>query len=171
MSKEDFSTPAEFHNRLSTYFNAAVALPLLPFIWLFLEIKNDEYEGLVRDPLLVQIIGYATTALAGVLVLLGYNRMKRITLNNEGTLLARLKVYLAAKKQLYAAVAIAAALMALGLWLSAAAVIIIGYVLLLFYLTFQMPTPKRYVKELALEGEEKDIVLNKKDQRLERDSH
>lgn len=168
MKNVDFKTPEEFHTKLGMIFNAAIALPLLPFVILFLEIKDREFEGIIDHDFLAVGLSYGIPALSGLLVLNGFKLVdaKRKEASNIDDLKGKLLTYYQGVSKMYLLVGFASILMALGLWFTSSGVIIVAYVILLFVMSLYRPTPKRYVKDLNLIEEEKEIILNKKDHQL-----
>lgn len=169
MQKEvNFSTPHEFHSKIGLVFNSALGIPLLPFAYICLEIKNRAFVGVFTGSLTGMIIGYLIPCISGFLVLHGLQTFKRQLeeAKTQESLKHKLNFLYKAKKYYYLSVGLASVLMAVGLYLSTSGVIIVSYVILLFYMSFHLPLPKRYVKDLQLSGDEKEIILNDKDYQL-----
>ncbi len=168
MKKVTFRTPEEFHNKLSLIFNTSIALPLLPFVWLFLEIKNREFKGVIDGGILTTLISYGIPLISGLIVLRGFKlvEIQRKKATQLEGLSDKLSLYYEGLSKWYMLVGVASALMAFGLWLTTSGVIIIAYVILLFTMSLYRPTPRRYIKDLGLTSEHKDIVLNKKSHEL-----
>ncbi len=165
MAQQDFNSPQEFHSKLGLVFNATMALPLLPFVFLFLEIKNNAYTGFIEPGLPMLAISYGIPILSGLLVVKGFKLVestRRCAAENED-LKEKLSVYYPGLSKLYILVGAACGIMSIGLWLTSSGVIIVAYVILLFTMSFYRPTPRRYVKDLHLKDDQKDIILNKKD--------
>lgn len=168
MAKLDFKTPEEFHTKLGLVFNAAIALPLLPFVLLFLEIKNNEFVGYLQEGWPMVILSYGLPIVSGLLVVKGFKEVeiKRAAALHLDELKAKLITYYPGMSKLYLLVAIACFILAAGLWLTSSGVIIVAYVIVLFTMSLYRPTPKRYVMDLGLEESNKDIILNQKDFQL-----
>ncbi|MEQ8928092.1 MAG: hypothetical protein RLO81_19905 [Fulvivirga sp.] len=165
MIKVNFKSPEEFHTKLGMFFSLTIALPLLPFVWLYLEIKHNEFSGFLQGGLYSLLLGYVCPILAGLLVIRGFGIYKsgnEISKEASG-LKEKLVSYYTSVSTFYVYVAVASILLASGLYLSAKGVLIVSYVILLFVMSFFRPTPKRYCKDLDLQEKEKDIILNQKE--------
>ncbi|QSE97191.1 hypothetical protein [Fulvivirga lutea] len=165
MRKVNFKSPEEFHTKLGLFFSTTIALPLLPFVWLYLEIKHSEFSGWLEAGMLTHVMGYLVPVISGLLVIKGHQifKSKKNIATSENKLIDKLGVYYNGITTYYLFVSLAALLLAGGLYLSAKGILIVSYVILLFLMSFFRPTPKRYCKDLSLEGEEKDIILNQKE--------
>lgn len=168
MKKQYFTTPEEFHTKIGMVFNTAIALPLLPFVWLFLEIKENDYQPIIESGLTNQIISYLTSIIGGVLVLKGLDYLNKSKSKSWGEeeLKQKLIIYGEGLRSFFIFVGIAGLIMAAGLFFTASGVIIISYVIMLFAMSFYFPKPKKYVRDLKLKGEMEDIILNQKDYRF-----
>jgi hypothetical protein len=161
----DIKKPEEFLEKLGLVFHTALAIPLLPFVLLFLEIKNRGYEGQISPGFLVLIISYGVPLISGLLVAWGFQIMKnesRKAREKEGLKEKLESIYSGANK-FYWLVGIACLLLSITLWLTAYGVLIVAYVIILFFMSLNRPTPKRFVKALVLEGKEKEIMLHEKE--------
>jgi divalent metal cation (Fe/Co/Zn/Cd) transporter len=161
----NIKTPEDFHNKLGIVFHASLALPLLPFVLLYLEIKNNEFIGFLPSSLTTIILSYGVSLVSGLLVLHGIRTVKKVAVEarKEMSLKDKLQHYYPGSRTFFLLVGLACSLLAVTLWLTTSGVIIVSYVIILFVMSLKRPTLKRYVKDLQLMGEEKDIILNKKD--------
>lgn len=168
MPKVKFNTPHEFHTKLGLVFNSSIGIPLLPFVYIALEMKNRGFEGIFYNDFIGQLIGYTFPAIAGLMVVHGLKKFRELLHEslNQGALKDKLSGLYSARQYFYLSVGFASALMSIGLYLSTAGIIIVSYVILLFYMSFHLPLPKRYVKDLRLADKDKDVILNQKDYQL-----
>ena len=161
--KVNFNTPEEFDRKLGMVFNASIAFPLLLFVWLYLEIKENEFSGIWSDSNKGQILGYSLSFVSGLVILKGFQYFKASkAVNDVESLKLKLASYYSGALKLYIVVAISSFILVVGLYLTTAGVIIVSYVILLFVMSYFRPRPKRYVDDLKLVGEDKEIVLNEK---------
>jgi hypothetical protein len=161
----DFKKPEDFLEKTGLVFHTALAIPLLPFVILFLEIKNRAYQGQIELGFLALMISYGVPLISGLLVAWGFQIMKNesIRAREKQDLKGKLEaIYLGASK-FYWLVGIACFLLSVALWFTAYGVLIVAYVIILFFMSLNRPTPKRFVKALVLEGKEKEIMLNEKE--------
>lgn len=159
-----FKNPEEFHNKLAFIFHALLALPLAAFIYLFLEIKNNNLSPAIEEgsnaTFLISILFVGAVLVAA----LGYYqyKQKKKKAAQENTLPKKLSAYLNYSIVFYAFVEGASILMVLGLYLTTSSVFIVGYMFILLLLSLNRPTPQKYVSDLGLKGNERDIILHKK---------
>jgi divalent metal cation (Fe/Co/Zn/Cd) transporter len=161
----NIKTPEDFHNKLGIVFHASLGLPLLPFVLLYLEIKNNGYIGFMPSGIITLSISYLVPLISGLLVLYGYRTARSVgtEARQELSLKDKLLHYYVGARKFYLLVGLACIILAVTLWLTASGVLIVSYVIVLFVMSLNRPTSKRYIKGLQLMGEEKDIILNKKD--------
>lgn len=166
--KVDFKNFDEYQSKLGLVFHGALALPLLPFALLFLEIKNRAFTGALEPSNLSAIINYAVPLISGLMVAQGFNslKLKIRSVDDSDTLKAKLTAYYKAAVPLYILVSIGCLLLAVALWLTTGGILIVAFIIILFVMSLNRPTPARYAKILKLNKEEKDIIMNKKDQEL-----
>jgi hypothetical protein len=166
--KVDFKNFEEYQSKLGLVFHGTLAVPLLPFALLFLEIKNRGYQGMIEPGMTANVINYAVALVSGLLVAQGFNLLKRkiYQVAELDTLKAKLQLYYSAAVPLYIFVSVACLFLAAALWITTGGVIIVAFVIVLFVMSLNRPTPARYVKILKLNKEEKDIIINHKDQEL-----
>ena len=167
--KVDFKNFDEYQSKLGLVFHGTLAIPLLPFAILFLEIKNRGYHGIIEPGLLANAINYAIPFLSGLLVAQGFSILKRKVRQVEemNTLKEKLMLYYSAAVPLYIYVSVACLFLAIALWVTTAGIVIVAFVIILFVMSLNRPTTARYVKILKLDKEEKDIIMNHKDQELD----
>ncbi len=158
-------TPEDFHNKLGMVFHASLALPLLPFVLIYLEIKNNGFTGYLSPSFTLLVMSYAIALISGLLVLQGIRIKSRVAVvaRTQSILKDKLELYYHGARNFYLLVGMACTLLALSLWLTTSGVLVVSYVIVLFVMSLNRPTLKRYIKDLKLEGEEKDILLNNKE--------
>lgn len=158
-----FKSPEDFHNKLAFIFHALLALPLAAFIYLFLEIKNNEFQPQLEGGKDANVL-IAALFVAGVLdAAFGYYlyKQKKKKAADEATLQEKLAVYFKDSIIFYAFIESASIIMILGLYLTTSSVFIVGYMFILLLLSLNRPTPQKYVGDLKLKKNERDIILHK----------
>ncbi|TRX62144.1 hypothetical protein FNH22_02155 [Fulvivirga sp. M361] len=158
-----FSSPEIFHQRISLFFHLMIALPLIIFVYLFLEMKHNDLSPVITTSVLEHAVNVGFTLISGFITVFAYVTYSRTLLSTrmlEG-LSNKLERYFGLFLKLYTMVGFASALVVLGLFLTTSPIFIVDYVLLLFILSLHRPTPKKYVNDLRLEGKERKIILSK----------
>ncbi len=155
--------PEEFHQKLALIFHASLALPITAFIYLFLELKHNELPPRLDDELLLVIAIYGLPVVGVLLAVSGYFNFRKALsyIPEDEELRVRLQHYAKKTTVFYYFITGSAVIWVLGLYLTTSPVFIVGYVFLLFFMSFQRPTPQKYVKDLSLSGRDKQIILHK----------
>jgi len=159
-----FNSPEEFHNKLGFIFHAMLALPLAGFIYLFLEIKNNQLEPSLENGSQMDGLIAVMGTVAVVLVGYGYyvfRKQRRQIAALEG-LKHKLEEYMKSLFRFYALVEVASIILVVGLYLTTSTVFIVIFLFVLLILSLNRPTPQKYSTDLGLEGEEQEIILKKK---------
>lgn len=162
MSKD---TPEVYHQRMSTAFHTMIALPLAIFVYLFLEKKHNDLAPVIKEVTYMYLIDYGFTLLSIGLTYLTYSKFRKglSAINRDDPLKQRFEIYSRLTTNAYLFIGVAFALLVLGLFLTTSAIFIVNYVILLFLLSLQRPTPDKYIKDLQLQGVEKKIVKDKQE--------
>jgi len=160
-----FKSPEDFHNKLGFIFHALLAVPLAAFVYLFLEIKNREFEPAISIGINPPVIIAMLLILTLVIVGFGYysyrKNIKKAQVADDG-LKGKLSAYFNYLVTLYAFIEGGSLLLIAGLYLTTSSFFIVGYMFLLLVLSLNRPTPQKYVGDLRLQGEERDVILHKK---------
>jgi len=160
----EFKSPEDFHNKIGFTFHAILALPLAAFVYLFLEVKNRGRLPIVEDPRASLVTGIVLFVGIAVVVA-GYLLFKKqMKANNEvkQPLKDKLAKYYNAALTFYLLLELGSIAMVLGLYLTTSSFFIIGFMFLLLIQSLNRPTPQKYVKDLRLSEEERNIILHKK---------
>ncbi|MEO0552494.1 MAG: hypothetical protein AAF149_04815 [Bacteroidota bacterium] len=159
------NTPEIYHQRMSTAFHTMIALPLALFVYLFLEKKHNNLAPIIEDSIVVYLVDYGFTLVALGFTYMAYSKFrKRLNaINRDDPLKQRFEIYSRLTTNAYLFIGVAFALLVLGLFLTTSAIFIVNYVILLFLLSLQRPTPDKYIKDLQLQGVEKKIVKDKQE--------
>lgn len=158
-----FKSPEDFHNKLGFIFHAMLALPLAVFVYLFLEIRHRDLEPVIIQESLIDVLRYLLPIAAAGIVAGGYYWFKKqlSIVNEQKALQERLSLYFKNSILFYAFIELASVILVGGLYLTTSAIFIIGYVLLLFLMSLNRPTPQKYVSDIRLSKAERDIILHK----------
>lgn len=161
----NFKTPEAFHQKMSFVFHAMIALPLAFFVYLFLEIRNNGLEPIIKEVPSAQVLTIILPVLAMVEVVVGNIIFKKriALLEMEELLKNKLSNYFQYSVVFYGFILSACVLLVLGLYLTTSAVFIITYVVVLFWMSLNRPTPQKYITDLRLKKEYRDIMLRRKE--------
>ena len=156
------NTPEIYHQKMSTAFHTMIALPLAAFVYLFLEKKHNDLSPMVFG-VWTDVINYGFTLCAITLTIFAYKRFAKGlgAISPEENLKTRMGRYTDIAIQAYLIIGLAFLFLVMGLLLTTTAVFIVAYVILLFLLSLHRPTPTKYIKDLGLQGSDKEIVKNK----------
>lgn len=157
-------SPEEFHNKLGFIFHALLALPLAVFVYLFLEIRHRNLQPALNNDSYMSLLTIVLPIIATVAVGVGYYlyRQDQKVVNAQQRLQDKLSVYYEISVKFYAFIAVAAVLVVIGLYLTISPIFTVAYVLLLFLMSLNRPSIRKYVRDIKLTKEEKDIILHKK---------
>ncbi len=162
MTKNDLE---DFERRISLIFHGTIALTLLPFVFLYLEFTHDGLVALYEGYFFVEA---GVLAGVGILMLVAFRQYRRhlgemeVSESLDKKFEQLFQVYLG----FYLRMFLAGLVLVFTYWLTAAAGMVIGYVVLLFLLSLHRPTRDRFSRDLPVTGAERDFILqkNKKDE-------
>lgn len=154
-----------YFNKLNLIFHAIVGLPLAAFIYLYLEIDKRGRQGVMKDPELSEILIYILPTLAIVTAGLAFLQYRRAIpkVKEIADFRQKLDAFSQALIQKYALLEFSSIISVVGIYLTADVIYIALYLFMLLFLSLHRPTVYRIVRDLKLKGEEKEIVLHKKD--------
>ncbi|MBL3655643.1 hypothetical protein [Fulvivirga sediminis] len=157
-----FKSPEHFHNKTGFIFHVVLALPLTAFAFLFLEIKNNGRGAVLQGDTVNDVIQILFPLVTAVIFIFGYRKFKKSSRNIKGdTLPEKLSSYFDVTMKFYIILGITSVILVLGLYLTALPIFILSYVFLLFFMSLQRPTPQKYVKDLPLRKDEREVILHK----------
>lgn len=158
-----FKSPESFHNKLGFVFHAMLALPLAVFVYLFLELRHRELQPALDNNATIFILTYLLPVLGAGVMIGGYLMFKKNLkdVNDKDSLRDKLDAYYSLSLKLYVFIGLASLIFVGGLYLTTSAVFILFYVLLLFFMSLNRPTPQKYVNDLRLTEAEREVILHK----------
>jgi len=150
--------------KLNNLFHVMVAIPLLGFVYLYLESQVGRMQPLINNPDTILILHYILPLIIMVESGLAFIITKKSlsVFPNEDELRSKLSVYFRISLIKYAILEGAAIVSVVGYYLTLSKVYVVFYVVLLMIFSINRPTVYRISRDLKLEGEEKDIVVHKK---------
>jgi len=160
-----------YFNKLNLIFHAIVAFPLAAFVYLYLEIDKNGRKGTIEGTELAQNLIYVLPTIAIVLAglaFLFYARRLPVVRTIED-FQTKLESYSQLLIQKYIWLEFSAVIAVAGVYLTAEVIYMAIYLFNLLFLSLHRPTVYRIAKDLKLKGQEKDIVVHKKE--LSENSH
>ena len=153
----------QYYEQLNTIFSALVAIPLLLFIWLYLEASGSNITPIISGNA-YNVVNFISSI--GIFILIGYTFYlfrKGTSQIEANTLQDKLQHYKKLSIKTYVLLNIAGAIAVAGFYLVVSNTFVALYVIVLVLLSLLKPTTHRIVKILKLKGAEKDRVLKKND--------
>lgn len=159
-----YQTGEEYFNKIYLVFNAIIAVSLVPFVLIFLDIQKygaadklitGRYSELLIIALSVVYLVVFYVSLRNFKT--GYSKIQR-----DKPIREKLNEYYYLSLKKYTQLTICCFLMVLGLFLTKHFLFTIGYVLALVVLSFGRPVLKIIVEVIASNDTERDIINNKK---------
>ena len=158
-----YQTGEEYFNKIYLVFNALIALSLVPFVIIFLDIQqygtNEKIITGQSSDLL--IIGLSIVYVFFFYVSFRSFKKGISDIKRTNSIRKKLNEYYSLSLKKYFQLTFCCFLMVLGLFLTKHYLFTIGYVLALVVLSFGRPILKTIVELVALNDTEKDILNNK----------
>ena len=156
-----FKTWTDFHHRLNLIFHAIVAVTMLPFVWLFLEVDANGKEGVLTDSVVVVLFLMVCLSLTGTAYM--YKKKQLEEAGKKSNLRAKLDAYLRVQVANYALLEGAALFATLAFYLTASYIFVVVYIFILFVFSLSRPNLERACRELYLDKEERELLVDRKE--------
>ena len=155
----------EFYRKLHTYFNGIIAISLLPFVFLFLELDTGEaVAAKVPDSWNTWLIILLTIPIAIILFITHRRSVLAIGQIDESTPLKdKLTRYLQIQTKRFLMMEVASVLCVAGLYFSNNYLFVFIYVFILFLFSLIRPAYDSIVRQLKLTKKERAVIESKKD--------
>lgn len=152
----------KFDQKLSLIFHAVIAGPLILYSITYLETLDGETAAIYQEPSMT--LKLFVSVLSGILVFLAfyYYRKELNIARGLDTLEEKLNRLFSGSIIHYALLEMASIIAALAFFLTHDHLFTAVYVFILFLMSLNRPTPRKYVGDLHLRGEEREIVLRNK---------
>lgn len=159
MSKDPIK---KFDEQQNLIFHAIIAAPLILYCIAYLQSLGDNPDPSFSEPPLM--LKLFVSIFSGMLVLLAFFLFKNNLANSreKDTLQEKLRGYASAAIIKYAVLEMASIIAALAFFLTHDHLFTAIYVFILFLMSLNKPSPRKYANDLRLKGEERDVILNKK---------
>jgi DMSO reductase anchor subunit len=154
-----FKNWTDYQQRLNLIFHAIVAVTMLPFVWLYLEIDTERRTGALDDPIILILFLLVCVSLGGTSFL--YKKKQFETFGSITTLREKLISYQRVMVVAYALLEGAAVFATLAFYLTANYLFVLVYIFVLFGFSLGRPSIDRICRELKLPNADKEILLNR----------
>lgn len=155
----------DYLNRLSLIFHALVGVPLLAFVFIYLELDTGGLSALIKDPEIVKMLSYIlptiSMVLAGIAFILFKKNLPQAV--GENNLRTKLNSYFTVIVQKYTLFEASSLLAVAGLFLTGNIIYTIIYLAMLLLLSLHRPTVHRISRDLKLKDDERQVVIHKKE--------
>lgn len=160
-----FNNVKEYYNKFNLIFHLLIAVPLLGFVVLYLEIHAGRLEPVLNNPFLVNVLRYfflfiiiLTAGLAFIYFLKHIEDARK-----EMGLKNKLRHYFSIGITKYAFLEASTTVSVIGLWLTNENIYAVLYIIVLMIFSVNRPTVYRISRDLKLKDIEKEVVIKKKE--------
>ena len=160
-----FKNGEEYYNRIYLIFNALIAISLLPFSFILLEIQDKGLEfAIIKGNLAYSIMAISVLAIS-FFTFKSFEQLKTLqgSLITESTLRKKLNIYYSCYLRHYLILNSFCVTVTVVLYLTKSNIMVVFYVFLLVLLSIHRPTLKRIIEQLKLSAEDQDILYQKQD--------
>jgi hypothetical protein len=156
-----FKNWTDYHHRLNLIFHAIVAVTMLPFVWLFLEIDTDRRSGAMTDPVLIGLFIAICTSLTVTAFI--YKKKQITEAINQSTLRQKMIVYQRVLVVNYLLLEGAAIFATLAFYLTANYLFAVIYIFILFVFSLGRPHLDKACRDLYLNMSEREILIEREE--------
>lgn len=150
--------------RFSLIFYLLLALPMVPFIIVYLRMQKGEVTPILGEELnTVVTIILAVMAFGNVVLGMKLYRREMLHLNKEGTLREKLDLFFHASIVQFSCLEAAAIIAVAGLFLTRTVFFVLLFLGMVIILAQVRPDLRRMSRELRLSKEEEEVVYQKKE--------
>ena len=159
-----FSNSREFLNKLQLYVNMMIAVPMIIFIYFFLQIENGNYFPELLDEGTLSYMRIGILLILLIMVVMATIAFKKHvdSINPEILLRDKLDLYYSASITRSFLYEIATLTSIIGLIISGEQIYVAYYTITLVAFSITYPTMHRIVGQLRLKKNEKEILLSRK---------
>lgn len=156
--KSKLKTWSEFHHRINLIYHAIIAVSLIPFALVFLDIDSGEGSGSQLDPEYEWVVIVILLLAAFTACLRVWRKVKErlAALDPNAEIKTKLVAYFNFQIQRYFQLEVGALISLVGLWLSANYVFVVAYLLVLVQFSLLRPSQDKVIRDLELSKEERD---------------
>lgn len=154
-----FKNWTDYHQRLNLIFHAIVAVTMLPFVWLFLEIDTARRSGVFNDPVVLVLFLLVCISLSATSFL--YKKKQLEGISSTDPLREKLIAYQRVLVVTYALLEGAAIFATVAFYLTGNYLFVLVYFFILFVFSLSRPNIDRTVRELKLSKMDRETLLNR----------
>jgi hypothetical protein len=160
-----FKNGEEYYNRIYLIFNALIAISLLPFSIILLEIQDKGLEFAMIKGNWAYTIMATSVLIISFFTFKSFEQLKDLQgpLIAESSLREKLNIYHSFYLRHYIILNSFCVIVTAVLYLTKSNIMVVFYVFLLVLLSIHRPTLKRIVEQLKLSVEEQDTLYKKQD--------
>ena len=161
----EFNSIKEYFYKLYNVCYAITLVPLGLFIYLYLKMQVGEINSLIQadDQILIVQIALFVFALLLLTIVHLVIRNKLQSVSKEPSLGNRMDSYFGLSVGRMVSGVVISALAAAGLYLTGSEIFSIYFLLVLLWMAYQWPSPKKMCAELKLKGDERELILYKRE--------
>ncbi len=160
-----FSSIKEYFYKLYNVCYLITLVPLAVFIYLYLKLQVVAVNSIIQSPryvLIAQVVFFVTVFFSLTSVHLAIRNKMRLLTNQFG-LGDKMDKYFSYSVIRIAAGGLASVIVGGGLFLTGSEIFSIYFLLILLWMAYHWPMPKKMCAELALKGDEKEMILYKRE--------
>ena len=161
----NFETITGYFYKLFNICYLIVLAPMGIFIFLYVQFNSGEILPLITDDQMVLTLqlGLAVMGIVDLVTMHAIQKKRIKKIASRQGLRNKMEEYSLVAILRIAAGAVACLVMAAGFWLTNSEWFTVFLMLILVWLGFQWPTPRKMSNDLKLKGDEKDVILYKRD--------
>ncbi|MCB0493006.1 MAG: hypothetical protein KDC93_11380 [Cyclobacteriaceae bacterium] len=160
-----FSSIKEYFYKLNNLCYVITLIPLGVFIFLYLKMQEGEISAIIQEQqqiMIIQIVVFVlSTTILTIVHLVAKRKMK--VHSRELSLGNKMNRYFYLGLNRIVVGALVSVLVAGGLLITASEIFSAYFLGILLWMAYQWPTPKKMCAELLLKGDEKEMVLYKRE--------
>ncbi|HRK53168.1 MAG TPA: hypothetical protein PK185_04585 [Cyclobacteriaceae bacterium] len=160
-----FSSIKEYFYKLNNLCYVITLIPLGLFIFLYLKMQEGKIYAIIQEQqylLITQIAVFVLCAVILTIVHLGVKK-KMKTYSRELGLGNKMTKYFYLSLNRIALGAFTSVLVAAGLLITGSEIFSVYFLGILLWMAYQWPTPKKMCAELQLKGDEREMILYKRE--------
>lgn len=154
----------DFHHRINLVYHAIIAVSLIPFALVFLDIDSGEDATSQIDAEYEWMVIMILVAAAGTMCYRVWKNAKQKlgTIDSSLSIKMKLVAYFNFQIQRYFQLEISALISLVGLWLTASYIFVIAYVLVLVQFSLLRPSQDKVIRDLKFNPAEREHLKGEK---------